>query len=289
MIIDDPEIGNESPRAVERDVEDQAYASVIIKRNDQALRHPDDILQVAIEEGKEQHTRTSSSLFLSAVAAGMILGFSAMVVAYSIQIPDASYTGLQRRLFSALFYPLGFIICIMSGTQLFTEQTATAMYPVLDKKSKIKSLIRVWVTVLIGNLLGALVSASFIASADSIVHAREGYMIVAEHLFGYSNFDILLSSILAGWLMAQGGWLVLATPPTSSQILCIYVVTFIIGIGGFHHSIAGAAEAFSYAFISDSPQWFQVFKFIGIAAFGNLIGGSVFVGMLNYGHIRKTA
>ena len=88
--------------------------------------------------------------------------------------------------------------------------------------------------------------------------------------------------------MAQGGWLIVATPPASSQIVCIYVVTFIIGIGGLHHSIAGAAEAFCYAFLNEGSDWGAVMKFVAVASLGNLLGGSLFVGVLNYGHIKST-
>lgn len=59
------------------------------------------------------------------------------------------------------------------------------------------------------------------------------------------------SALLAGWLMALGAWLVLATPPTVSQLASIYVVTFLIGLGGLHHSIAGSAEALSGYLTSD--------------------------------------
>ena len=88
--------------------------------------------------------------------------------------------------------------------------------------------------------------------------------------------------------MAQGGWLILATPPTSSQILCIYIVTFIIGIGGLHHSIAGSAEIIGGLLLSEDPHYKSAFITLFASILGNLVGGSVFVGILNYAHIRKT-
>jgi formate/nitrite transporter FocA (FNT family) len=88
--------------------------------------------------------------------------------------------------------------------------------------------------------------------------------------------------------MALGGWLVLATTPALSQILCVYIVTFLIGLGGLHHSIAGSVEMFTALLISDHFTLLQGLRFIGLAMLGNLIGGSVFVAILNYGHIRKT-
>lgn len=278
---------DKTTRAKNREKEDVEYLPVIIKRNDDTIRHPDDILEKVIHEGIEQHKRSNLSLFFSALAAGLILGFAAMCVALASQlIPDT--TPLMQRLIMALFYPLGFIVCIMSGTQLFTEQTATAVYPVLDKKVAFASLFRLWLIVLAGNFVGTLISSGLISMADSIILAREGFLFIADHLIHYSSTQIFVSALLAGWLMAQGGWLIMATPPASTQILCIYIVTFIIGIGGLHHSIAGSAEIFGAYFMSKNPDIFNMIRFLVMAVFGNLIGGSFFVAMLNYAHIKKT-
>ena len=80
----------------------------------------------------------------------------------------------------------------------------------------------------------------------------------------------------------------IALSPGGVAIKSIYIVTFLIGIGGLHHSIAGSAEMFTALLISDEFTVGQAARFIGVALIGNLIGGGVFVGVLNYGHIRKT-
>ena len=68
-------------RPIERLEEDQAFVPVIVKRTDEARRHPDDVLVTAIAEGLEQLCRPALSLGLSSIAAGLILGFTAMAVA----------------------------------------------------------------------------------------------------------------------------------------------------------------------------------------------------------------
>ncbi|MCI5130672.1 MAG: formate/nitrite transporter family protein [Candidatus Electrothrix sp. EH2] len=275
-------------RAEERSQEDKEFVPVIVKRTDESVRHPDDILEKAIFEGREQIQRSFISLALSSVAAGLILGFTAMSVAVVSTLPAPFQEPVISRFATAFVYPLGFIICIMSRTQLFTEHTATAVYPVLDGKAGVARLIRLWFTVIMGNMLGAVISAGLLTAADEVIQGKEGYLVIDHHLVTYGNSSLFVSAILAGWLMAMGGWLVLATPPTISQIVSIYIVTFLIGIGGLHHSIAGAVEMFTAFFISDHFSIGQTLRFIGLAITGNLIGGSIFVALLNYGHIRKT-
>ncbi|MFT6632695.1 MAG: formate/nitrite transporter FocA (FNT family) [Bacteriovoracaceae bacterium] len=279
---------SQTTRTIERNQEDEDYVPVILKRSDEALRHPDDTLEQAILEGIEQHKRPILSLFLSAIAAGLILGFTGMSVALVSQLFPGEEQWMLNRIVVALVYPLGFIICIMSGTQLFTEHTATAVYPVLDRKVHLKSLFILWVVVMCGNITGTFLSSLLIYFSDSVILGTAGFISVSDHLLSFSFGEVLMSAILAGWLMAQAGWLVLATPHASSQIVCVYIVTFIIGLGGLHHSIAGSAEIFSGIFHSESPNYLGAFSFLISALVGNLIGGSFFVGVLNYGHIKKT-
>ena len=278
----------QTERSAERIREDKEFVPVIVKRTDEAVRHPDDILEKAISEGLEQIRRPFISLFLSSIAAGLILGFTAMAVAVIATFASKFNEPIVLRISTALVYPFGFIICIMSGTQLFTEHAATAVYPVLEGRAGIIHLFRLWLLVIIGNIFGAIASAGLLTLANDVIQAEKGYIIIAHHLVSYSNIPLIFSSILAGWLMALGGWLILATPSTISQIAYIYIVTFLIGLGGLHHSIAGSVEMFAALFISNHFSISQTVRFIFLAITGNLIGGIIFVAILNYGHIRKT-
>lgn len=288
-LLDIPEpTKNLPPRKLELKEEDEKYVPVIIKRSDTGKRHPYDILVRAIQEGVEQHSRKKLSLFLSSIAAGLILGFAGMSVALVTQLFPATEGVLYNRLAVAFVYPLGFVICILSGTQLFTEHTATAVYPVLDRKASLKSLHALWALVLAGNLVGTLTSSILLFLADAVIGAGAGYILVADHLVHFSFGEVFISAILAGWLMAQGGWLVIGGHSGFTQILSIYIVTFIIGLGGLHHSIVGSAEVFSGLLHMQNPDVAGAMKFLSAAVMGNLVGGSFFVGVLNYGHIKQT-
>lgn len=281
-------VQRETERSISREKENTNYTSLIIKRNDQSGRHPDDILELATLAGVEQHERPCFSLFLSSLAAGLILGFAGMCVALTTQLFPSLENLYLNRLSIALVYPLGYIVSIISGTQLFTEHTATALYPVLDRRVQIKSLLILWGIVLVGNLAGTLCSSALLYFSDSMIYASRSFIEISKELLAHTGFEIFIGAILAGWLMAQAGWLVLASASTVGQILCIYIITFIIGYGGLPHSIAGASEIFSGLFHSTKPDYLGSIIFIICAAFGNLFGGTLFVGVLNYAHIKKT-
>ena len=274
-------------RGLEREAEDSRYVPVILKRTDEALRHPDDTLEVAIAEGLEQLDRSTTSLILSSIAAGMIVGFSAMAVGVVTALTLPLESPLATRIGTALVYPLGFVICVISGAQLFTEHTATAVYPLLDRRARIGQVLRLWLLVVLGNLIGAAAIAFLLTAADEVIGARAGYIELGHHLTHFPPAALLTSSVLAGWLMALGAWLLMSTPP-GSEVKLIYMVTFLIGTGGLHHSIAGSVEMFAAMFASGEFTITHALQFISTALVGNVIGGSLFVAVLNYGHIRRT-
>jgi formate/nitrite transporter FocA (FNT family) len=71
------------------------------------------------------------------------VSFTAMSVAVmTVAVADIE-SAMIRRVLVALVYPLGFVLCLMSGSELFTEHTATAVYPVLDGRSRFRRLLRV--------------------------------------------------------------------------------------------------------------------------------------------------
>lgn len=283
----EPDKSSNTRRNEERKEEDKNYIPVIIKRTDESFRHPDDILEKAISEGEEQMNRSAMSLLLSSSAAGLIISFTVMAVAVFTTMLQG-YDPIAQRVLTALVYPLGFVLCILSRTQLFTEHTATAVYPILDGRFPVKRLFSLWLIIIGGNLLGGLVSSQLLVQADTVIQAAYGYTKIADHLLAFDSKSLLISAVLAGWLMALAAWITLSTPSTLSQIVIIYIVTFIIGIGGLHHSIAGSVEMFVGYFISDKYSVMDVGYFVSHALFGNLVGGSIFVALLNYGHIRQT-
>lgn len=275
-------------RSKEREREDRKSQMVVVKRIDQHRAHPSDTLDFAIEEGLGQIRRSWLSLFVSSVAAGLILGLATMAVAKMNYLAvDNGLSDFAVKLATALIYPLGFVVCILSGTQLFTEHTATAVYPYLDKKCTFKSLAKMLSLVALGNIVGTLVGAIMIYLANPVVQADAGYIYLGKHLLQYTSIEIFVSAVLAGWLMAQGGWLVLATRADIEKIFLIYIVTFIIGLCGLHHSIMGSAELFVANFFGFQQDWLSVLVALLVMLIGNLFGGSVFVALLNYAHIKK--
>ena len=90
-------------------------------------------------DGEEELNRPIGALFWSGLAAGMSMGFSFVAMAlFRSYLPDAKWTPLVVR----LGYPVGFLIVILGRQQLFTENTLTAIIPLLARRTGRRS--RVW-------------------------------------------------------------------------------------------------------------------------------------------------
>jgi formate/nitrite transporter FocA (FNT family) len=111
---------------------------------------------------------------------------------------------------------------------------------------------------------------------------------IAQHVLNYPFSALFISTILAGWLMAIAAWTILSHHSTTAQIMCIYITTFIIGVGGLHHSIACSVELFVGVFMSPNISFISIsiVPYVGVMLVRNAVGGNVFVALVNYGHIR---
>lgn len=106
--------------------------------------------EVIRQEGEKELERDAMALLWSAIAAG--LSISASLVAKGIfHVHLGALPG--GYLLENLGYTFGFIIVILARQQLFTENTVTAVLPIMHKPSagNIALLLRLWGVVLLGN------------------------------------------------------------------------------------------------------------------------------------------
>jgi formate/nitrite transporter FocA (FNT family) len=242
------------------------------------------IYEAIREEGEDELKRSSWGTAWSALAAGlsMTLGLVAMG-AFSSHLPDAPW----RPLVVDLGYPLGYLIVILGRQQLFTENTLTPLLPFLSAPTlkKLLSVGRIWLIVLCGNIVGAIVGAYFLASAHPMSTGAEGPM--AEFGVRMMQHDIVtrfVQAIFAGWLIALMVWL-LPLAETAGTFV-IFLVTYIVGIAEFAHIIAGSIEVF-YAILVGRLEWSVYPAFFVPTLLGNIVGGVAFVTLIGFAQIAS--
>ena len=247
-----------------------------------------EILQEQMQDSLHEYRRSNRSLFLSSVAAGLEIGFSLFLMAAFYSNFHSVISSQAMYLLVAISYPIGFLMVVIGRSDLFTEHTTLAILPVLDGRQTFASLMRVWAVIYAGNLVGAavfsLILVQFVGMTERLdagVFSYYGDKLLADNAGGQ-----FLGAIFAGWLMGLLGWMVASSAETISRMAVVTLITFVIGLGGLAHCIAGAVGIFS-ALIdgAGAVNWLSAVKFLVIATLGNTIGGSIFVGLLKYSYV----
>jgi formate/nitrite transporter FocA (FNT family) len=234
-------------------------------------------------EGEEEFKRPSSALGWSGLAAGLSMGFSLVAEALlSEYLPSAKWSPL----ISKLGYSIGFLIVVLGRQQLFTESTLTAILPLLTKRDlrTMFSVARLWSVVLLANLLGTAIFALAIAKSN-VFNANTAQFLAAVSLPAPdSTFGVvLMRAIFAGWLIAIMVWLLPAAE--SARVDIIIIVTYLIGLGGFNHVIAGSNKMFYLIFTGNLSWGYYIGHFLVPTLMGNVIGGVSLVAFLGHAQV----
>jgi formate/nitrite transporter FocA (FNT family) len=247
------------------------------------------ILAQAIEGALSQFERPRTGLFLSGLSAGLDIGFGPLLMAVVLTLLGPESGGPVREFVLANAYAVGFIFVILGRSELFTEQTALAVLPVLDGRASVADLGGLWATVYAANVLGGTAFALIAVFGAPAYGIAEPFAFaqIAEKLTDHSILGQFVAAVFAGWLMGLLAWLVVAAQETTSRLLVVWLVTVTIGMGHLPHSIAGNVEVVAGIFTSDSITVLDYLRFLVLSTAGNAVGGAFFVGLLKYGHVVR--
>ena len=234
------------------------------------------------EEGAGELARSSSALAWDGLAAGLSMGFS--LVAEGLlrsHLPDAEW----RPLVSKLGYSAGFLIIVLGRHQLFTENTLTAVLPLLQSKNAetLLSMLRLWAVVLLANVAGALIFAFTISHTELFEpNVREAFTEIGrEALKGWWALTFL-RGVFAAWLIAMMVWMLPASE--SARFFVVVAMTYLVALGGFAHVVAGSVEVF-YAVLSGAASWGDYFRWMLPTLAGNILGGTTLVAALGHAQV----
>lgn len=234
-------------------------------------------------DGEEELNRPMSALAWSGFAAGLSMGFSFVAQAlFRAYLPDGSW----RPLLVNLGYPLGFLIVIVGRQQLFTENTLTAIIPLLARRN-LTTFIRVlqlWAVVLLANLVGAHLFAWVVGDTPMFKPEVQAAMLsLAKQAADVSFGAAILRGIFAGWLIAMVVWMLAAVD--TGRIMVIIILTYIVGLAGLTHIIAGSVEVLFLPMVG-AKSWIAVaWGYMLPTLIGNIIGGVSLTAALNHAQV----
>lgn len=243
------------------------------------------VYEIVREEGEEELRRPLLSLWWSGLAAGIAISMSVVAEGLLRQyLPNAPW----RPLVENFGYCVGFLIVILGRFQLFTENTITAVLPLIAKKTG-DSLIRtarLWGIVLCANLAGTLLFAVAALFAGIFTDNQvAAFMELAHHFMDRTALEMLLHGVPAGFLIAVAVWMMPSA--TGAEFWVVVVVTYLIALGDMAHVVAGSSEAFLLLLSAEIGIGDYLFTFLLPAFAGNVIGGTALFALLAYGQVKE--
>jgi formate/nitrite transporter FocA (FNT family) len=223
------------------------------------------------------------AIVLSGLAAGLSIGLSLLVQGqFYAFISEHSV----RTLFAPLGYSVGFLVVVLGRQQLFTENTLTPVLPLLHHRDRAAFLkvLKLWALVLASNVVGTWAIAAALAHSGvfepKILNA---FAEISQRTVQGSFASTVMRAVFAGWLIALMMWLLPAAQ--GSRPLVIVIMTYVVALGEFSHIVAGSVDCAFLVQTGKASVSQYLFVFFVPTLLGNVLGGTAFVALLNYGQV----
>ena len=236
-------------------------------------------------QGDQELERSIAALFWSALAAGLTMGLSLMAMGLlNSRLPD----GEAFKVIASFGYCAGFLAVILSRQQLFTENTLTAVLPIMSKPTlnNFGRLLRLWGVVLVGNLMGTLLVAYVMLHLPIFdTPTDKAFLEIGRKVMENDASQMFAKGIVSGWMIATMVWMIPSME--SAKMWIIILITYLMALGDFTHIVVGTAEVSYLVFAGELPWKDFCLIFAGPTLAGNIIGGSFIFALISHAQVRS--
>ena len=234
------------------------------------FKAPAEIAEAAVTAGCTKCATPWKKLLILGFLAGAYIAFGALlseIVAGglsngTITAADGSIwkiafpSGLVKFAAGAVF-PVGLILVVIAGSELFTGNCLFAPISVLNKESSVKGLFVNWTVVYVGNFIGSIFLAFFLAYKCGFFNAMPwaGWAAtVANAKCGLDPLTAFLRGIGCNWLVCLAVWLAISADDVISKIVAIWFPIMAFVTIGFEHSVANMFFIPLGIFVANDPS-----------------------------------
>lgn len=237
------------------------------------------------QDGEKEMERDAMALLWSAIAAGLSMGASLLAKGiFHVQLEGVPGGFLLEN----LGYTFGFIIVIMARQQLFTENTVTAVLPVMQNPTlgNFGLLMRLWSVVLLGNIIGTGVAEwAFEHMPIFDEETRDAFVKIGMDVMKNTPVEMFSNAIISGWLIATMVWMFPAAG--AAKIVVIILMTWLIALGDTTHIVVGSVEIL-YLVFNGTLHWSDFFWPFALPTLaGNICGGTFIFALMSHAQIRN--
>src|SRR4051795_723437 len=242
---------------------------------------PKDIAKAGIETGSTKARLSWDKALVAGFLAGAYIAIAGLLaIVVSAGMPKA--WGTLPTLFTGAVFALGLILVVIAGSELLTGNMALVPLAAMRRQVSVGALIGNFTWVTLGNLLGSLFVAYFLAVKSGVVTAelplaRLGQIATAKGVTE-TEWQIFLRAIGCNWLVCLAVWMALGADDIAGKVLAIFFPIMAFVAMGFDHVVANMffLPAAIFADVPGITWWNAIHNWI-FAFLGNLVGAAVFV------------
>ncbi len=202
------------------------------------MRNKHEIIDLVDLQSIERKESQQSKIFVLSLMAGIFVGLGAV---FSVMVGSSTPDLISVKILSGIAFCLGLILIVITGAELFTGNNLM-LISFMNKKITLKDLVKNWIIVYLGNLLGSLFLVFLIFNSQTylINDALLGERIIslAESKVSLGFGVAFFKGILCNFLVCLAVWMTLAAKNISGKILAILFPITAFCVLGFEHSVA---------------------------------------------------
>lgn len=256
---------------------------------------PAEVARNYIATGKAKVNTPISKMLILAILAGAFIAFGGVAATtVAVSIPLASV----GKFAGACAFPGGLTMVLLAGSELFTGNCLLTI-PLLEREIKVSGMLKNWVVVYIGNLVGSmLVGAAVVYSHQPSLFGNGmavSVLSTAATKCTLTFGDAFLRGLLCNLLVCIAVWISFASKDVVGKIVGLFFPIMMFVGCGFEHSIANMYYISAGLFAKNIPAFAQAAteagvdlssvtwgNFFGVnllpVTLGNIVGGAVCVG-----------
>lgn len=249
---------------------------------------PAEIVQHLSDLGLKKYKTPLSKLILLGILAGIYISMAGLLSTMAA----AGLNGWSEdnpilpKLVSGITFPIGLMLVVLVGAELFTGNTLYLMPATLQGRIPRTYFVHNWFVVYIANFIGALLFGYFLVYQAGVMKSPfyTDYLThLAEYKVSLSWWQVFLRGIGANWLVCLAVWLGFTSQSMTGRLIGMWwpIMTFVVL--GFEHSVANMFYIPTAIMHGAEVGWSEmVLHNLIPSTLGNIIGGAVCVGMCYY-------
>ncbi len=266
-----------------------------------ATRTPKEVIEIAAGIGANKAALSSgkngtfSRFIILTLLAGAYIAFGgvlSVILGFGFPEITAANPAMQKLLSGAAF-PVGLILVVVLGAELFTGNNALLMPSWIMRRCSAWDVVINWTLVYLGNFAGALLFVYLLVYLTGLLHPdpyHSAIITVAQAKVSLPWLTAFLRGIGANWCVCLAIWLALSAKSSGAKMFGCWLPVMAFVALGYEHSVANMffipAAMLEGAGITVTQM--IVDNLIPVTI-GNIIGGALFVGCVHaYLYLDKT-